>query len=327
VLHGRARHTPMSSVSPGRVPSSRQGVRIWHAVRRYIPGYAFMLPMFAFLLLYQVYPILNVLWLSFTNYRYLYPDNTAFVGLRNYIYTIQDPIFWQGIGQAAEFTAIFIPGGVLFPMVLALLLDRVQQKQISSLYRILLYIPALIPGPLVFILWSWIYQPSPPGLLNWILADGFHVVSYNHPPLWLGDNNWFIPCIAFMEWWWGIGYHTVFFMVGLAAIPAEMYEAARMDGAKEWQIALRISVPLLKPMLLVILILRLSTAMGVLVEYLILGEGRDQFHPWTVYMYNLAFSNAQPMGRAAAIGWVGAIIMLLVAAVLFLILRPDPESR
>ena len=147
-----------------------------------------------------------------------------------------------------------------------------QQKQMSSLYRVLLYIPALIPGPLVFILWSWIYQPIAPRPLE--LDPGRRlpsVVSCNHPPLWLGDNNWFIPCIAFMEWWWGIGYHTVFFMVGLSAISGEMYEAARIDGASEWQIALRISVPLLKPMLLVILILRLSTAMGVLVEYLILG--------------------------------------------------------
>jgi multiple sugar transport system permease protein len=315
----------MSSVSTARPLLGTRRLRFWRACKRFSIGYLFMLPMLAFLLLYQVYPILKVLWLSFTNYRYLYPDNTQFVGLTNFVDTIQVPIFWQGIGQAAEFTAIFIPGGVLFPMVLALLLDRVRQRQVSSLYRVLLYIPALIPGPLVFILWSWIYQPSPPGLLNWLLVDGFHVASYAHPPLWLADNNWFIPCVAFMEWWWGIGYHTVFFMVGLAVIPAEMYEAARIDGAKEWQIALRISVPLLKPMLLVILILRLSTAMGVLVEYLILGH--DAFHPWTVYMYNLAFQNAQPMGRAAAIGWVGAIIMMLVALGLYFVLRPERESH
>lgn len=294
------------------------------AVRRYYAGYLFILPLVAFLGLYQAYPILRVGWLSLTNYRYLYPDDTHFVGLTNFINVIQDATFWQGLAQAAEFTAIFIPGGVFFPVFLALLLDRVRHKTVSGIYRSLLYIPALIPGPLVFILWSWIYSPSQ-GLLNWLLIDVLHLASWAHPPLWLGSDAWFIPCVAFMEWWWGIGYHTVFFSVGLSAISGELYEAARIDGAKEWQIALRISLPLLKPMLLIMLVLRLSTAMGVLVEYLILGH--DSFHPWTVYMYNLAFLNAQPMGYAAAIGWVGAIIMLIVAFGMYYVLRPEREGR
>ncbi len=292
-------------------------------LRRSAPGYLFVLPLVAFLLLYQVYPILRVLWLSFTNFRYLYPDNTHFVGLNNFAEVMQDQVFWQGILQAAEFTVIFIPGGVLFPLFLALLVDRVQNPTLSGAYRSLLYIPALIPGPLVFILWSWMYGPSQ-GLINFFLIDVLHVFTWAHPPLWLGSDSWFIPCIAIMEWWWGIGYHTVFFMVGLSAISSELYQAARIDGAREWQIALRISLPLLKPMLLIMLVLRLSTAMGVLVEYLILGH--DTFHPWTVYMYNLAFLNAQPMGHAAAIGWVGALIMLVVAVCLYYVLRPDPEA-
>lgn len=291
---------------------------------RYAIGYAFVLPLLAFLLLYQVYPILRVLWLSFTNFRYLYPTDTQFVGFRNFDRVIHDQVFWQGIGQAAEFTAIFIPGGVLFPLFLAILMDRVRNGRVVSLYRTLLYIPALIPGPLVFILWNWMYGPSQ-GLINLVLISGLHLSSWSNPPLWLSNDAWFIPGVAVMEWWWGIGYHTVFFMVGLSAIPNELYEAARMDGASEWRIAWKISLPLLKPMLLIILVLRLSTAMGVLVEYLVMGH--DSFHPWTVYMYNLAFSNAQPMGYAAAVGWVGAAIMLVVAVGLYLLLRPDPEDR
>ena len=315
----------MKVALPARSQQIGLGKAVRRAFRRYSAGYLFILPLLAFLLLYQAYPILRVLWLSFTNYRYLYPDNTQWVGLRNFDRVIHDQVFWTGIGQAAEFTAIFIPGGVLFPLCLAVLLDRVRNRTVSSIYRILLYIPALIPGPLVFILWTWIYGPSQ-GLLNWFLIDGLHVASWSNPPLWLGSDTWSIPSIAFMEWWWGIGYHTVFFMVGLAAIPNELYEAARIDGAREWQIALRISLPLIKPMLLIILVLRLSTAMGVLVEYLIM-RNQDPIHPWTVYMYNLAFQNAQPMGYAAAVGWVGAIIMLVVAFGMFMLLRPDPEAH
>ncbi|HXT34580.1 MAG TPA: sugar ABC transporter permease [Chloroflexota bacterium] len=315
----------MSKISPTtRNQAIGRGLAVRRFVRRNTTGYLFILPLVAFLLLYQLYPILRVLWLSFTNFRNLYPDGTAFVGLRNYSRALQDPIFWQGIGQAAEFTAIFIPGGVLFPVLLAILLDRVRNPKVAGVYRTLLYIPALIPGPLVFILWNWIYGPTQ-GLLNLILIGGLHLGSWNNPPTWLGNDAWVIPCIAFMEWWWGLGYHTIFFMVGLSGISNDLYEAARIDGASERQIAWRISLPLLKPMLLIILILRLSTAMGVLVEYLIMGH--DPFHPWTVYMYNLAFQNAMPMGHAAAIGWLGAIIMLAFALVLYYFLRPDPETR
>ncbi|MGH2409711.1 MAG: carbohydrate ABC transporter permease [Chloroflexota bacterium] len=150
-------------------PTSRRKAKR-RTLGRYAIGYTFVLPLLAFLLLYQVYPILRVLWLSFTNFRYLYPDNTQFVGFRNFDRVIHDPVFWQGIGQAAEFTAIFIPGGVLFPLFLAILMDRVKNGQVVSLYRTLLYIPALIPGPLVFILWNWMYGPSQ-GLINLVLIS------------------------------------------------------------------------------------------------------------------------------------------------------------
>jgi multiple sugar transport system permease protein len=314
----------MSAELPIGLPPASRRKAVRRTLGRYSIGYLFILPLLTFLLLYQIYPILRVLYLSFTNFRYLYPTNTDFVGWRNFDRVLHDSVFWTGIGQAAEFTAIFIPGGVFFPLFLAILMDKVKNGRLVSIYRTLLYIPALIPGPLVFILWNWMYGPSQ-GLINWVLISVLHLSSWSNPPLWLANDSWFIPCVAVMEWWWGIGYHTVFFMVGLSTIPTELYEAARMDGASERQIAWRISLPLLKPMLLIILVLRLSTAMGVLVEYLLMGH--DSFHPWTVYMYNLAFSNAQPMGYAAAVGWVGAVLMIVVAVGLYFVLRPDPEDR
>src|SRR5579875_122409 len=103
----------MSSVSVGRSARVGLGAVVLRGVRRNLAGYLFLLPLLAFLLLYQAYPILRVLWLSFTDDRYLYPDATRFVGITNYINAVQDPILWQGLLQAAEFTVIFIPGGVL----------------------------------------------------------------------------------------------------------------------------------------------------------------------------------------------------------------------
>src|SRR5260370_36044648 len=116
----------MSTIPSAASQPIGPGFSLRRFLRRNTTGVLFILPLLAFLLLYQMYPILRVLWLSFTNYRNLYPDTTSFVGLRNYTQVLQDPVFWQGIGQAAEFTAIFIPGGVLFPVLLAILLDRVR---------------------------------------------------------------------------------------------------------------------------------------------------------------------------------------------------------
>src|SRR5579872_2786695 len=128
----------MKAAIPVGSPSIPRGKMMRRALQRYSIGYLFMLPLVAFLILYQAYPILRVLWLSFTNYRYLYPDNTQFVGLRNFDRVIHDPVFWEGMRQAAEFTIIFIPGGVLFPLFLALLMDRVVNRKVVGIYRTLL---------------------------------------------------------------------------------------------------------------------------------------------------------------------------------------------
>ena len=291
-------------------------------VRQNLTGYLFILPLLAFFIMYQAWPIIRVFIISFTDYEYLNPLKQDFVGLTNYINALQDADVWNGLRIALEFTLIFIPGGVLFPVVLALLLDRVRVKWLAGVYRTLLYIPALIPGPLVFILWNWMYNPTL-GVINWLIIDVGHIGTHANPPLWLGSDFWSVPSIAFMEWWWGLGYHTIFIMVGLSTISSELYEAARLDGASEPRIAWHISLPLLKPMLLIILVLRTGTAFGLLVEYLILKNGYAT-KSWTVYMYQLAFQNGQlPWGYAAAIGWIGAICMLVAVGVQYRLLRTD----
>ncbi len=300
---------------------ARRGPLAW--ARRNSTGYLFILPLLIFFVMYQAWPIIRVFIISFTNYSYLYPAQQGFVGLTNYINALQDPAVWNGLRIALEFTLVFIPGGVLFPVFLALLLDRVRVKWLAGVYRTLLYIPALIPGPLVFILWNWMYNPSL-GVINWLIIDVAHLSSHASPPLWLGSDFWAVPSIAFMEWWWGLGYHTVFMMVGLSTISNELYEAARLDGASEARIAWHISLPLLKPMLLIILVLRTGTAFGLLVEYLILGAHSYGTQSWTVYMYDLAFQNGKlPWGFAASIGWIGAICMLLAVGVQYRLMRTD----
>jgi multiple sugar transport system permease protein len=310
----------IAKTSSSATPVRPRGGPIAWAKRNYT-GVLFILPLLAFLFVYQAYPIVKVFQLSFTDYQYI-TDTGGWVGLTNYANALQDSDVWHGFRIALEFTLIFLPGAFIIPLGIALLLNKVRNQWVAGLYRVLLYVPALIPGPMIFIMWNWIYNPTL-GLANYVAIDVLHVASRTNPPLWLGSDTWYVPCLAFMEWWWGIGYHTIFIMIGLAGISKEVYEAARLDGCSELSIAWRICVPLLKPMLLILLVLRTGSAFGLMVEYLVLKPGTDAGNSWTVLMYNNAFQGSWSWGYAAAIGWIGTVFMLLAVAVQYRVLRSD----
>lgn len=286
-------------------------------------NWLYLIPALLFFLGYQLYPILNVLYISFTDYRYLSPDPANFVGLKNFADAIADPVFLQGLWRALIFTAIFLPGVIFIPLFVAILVDRVQTPWLATLYRVILLIPAVIPGPMIFVLWRWLYDFEV-GPINVILINYLHLFDFRNAPQWVGDSPLSLPAIAFMEWWWGLGYHTMFFLAGLAAIPKELFEAARVDGTNEWQMFWHVTLPRLRPVFLILVVLRFGSAMAVIDEYLIMG-GLNRAMPtytWTVYMWHLAFQLGDwPQGYAAAIGWIGAAAMLVVVAGLFYVFR------
>jgi ABC-type sugar transport system permease subunit len=143
-------------------------------------------------------------------------------------------------------------------------------------------------------------------------------------PQWLGGTALTLPAIAVMEVWWGLGYHTIFFLAGLAAIPKDLPEAARIDGANEWQMFWHVTFPRLMPIMMILVVLRFGSAMAVIDEYLIFGGfNRDSpTYTWTVFMYDQAFKlGLWRQGFAAAIGMIGAVAMMIVMIILLRIFR------
>ena len=288
------------------------------ALSRGTTSWVFLIPTLVFFVGWQLYPILRVLWMSFTDYHFLRNQPAAWVGINNYVNAFTDPVVWTGLLRAAIFTALFLPGMIFVPMLLAILVDRVSHQGLATTYRLILLIPAVIPGPLIFVLWKWLYNFNI-GPIDYLLVQaGF--VKAQTAPQWLGDPVLTLPAIAIMEVWWGLGYHTMFYLAGLAAIPKELFEAARVDGANEWNLFRHVTLPRLRPILLVLVVLRFGTAMAVIDEYLILG-GFNRALPtytWTVYMWDTAFQIGDWFqGYAAAVGWIGAMAMLVVVAGLF----------
>lgn len=297
--------------------------RFWHGLTHGI-NWLYMLPALFFFLAYMLYPLLQVVYISFTDYYYLRVGApVSFVGLKNFAEALADPVVHTGLLRAAIFTAIFLPGVIFIPLFVAILVDRVQNPRLATLYRLILLIPAVIPGPMIFVLWRWMYDFEI-GPINTTLVDVLGLFTRRTAPQWIGDTPLALPGIAFMEWWWGLGYHTMFFLAGLAAIPKELFEAARVDGANEWQMFWKVTLPRLRPIFLILVVLRFGSSMAVIDEFLIMG-GFNRGLPtytWTVYMWHLGFNLGDwRQSYAAAIGWIGAVAMLIVVAGLFYVFR------
>jgi multiple sugar transport system permease protein len=312
------------TIASERVRLDSQGRLSWFSVvRQGLSPWWFLLPAIAFFIGYQVYPIFRVLWISFTNYEFLSNKPAEWVGFANYGEALRDPLMWTSLWRAALFTMMFLPGTIILPLLLAILVDRVTSPRLATFYRIGLLIPAVIPSTLVFVLWKWMYNYQA-GPINHFLIDTLGLFTIQNAPQWLGGTALTLPSIAIMEVWWGLGYHTIFFLAGLAAIPRELPEAARIDGANEWQIFWYVTRPRLAPIMMILVVLRFGTAMAVIDEYLIFGGfNRDSpTYTWTMFMYDQAFHlGLWRQGFGAAIGMIGAVAMMFVMIILIRIFR------
>jgi multiple sugar transport system permease protein len=303
----------------GRTPFLSQRLFGWFPV-----SWLFLLPTAVFFIGWQLYPIIEVARISLTDYQFLRLNQPVnFVGLDNFRRALEDPLVRQGLVRAAIFTLLFVPGMIFIPMFVAVLVDRVVNQKLATFYRIVLLIPAMIPGPLVFVLWKWMYDLYI-GPINWFLVDVLGWFTIYNQPQWIGDTRLVFPSLAVMEWWWGLGYHTMFFLAGLAVISKDLPDAARVDGANEWRMFWDVTFPRLLPIVLVLVVLRFGTAMAIIDEYLIMGafDRNRPTYTWTVYMYETAFiTGDHNQSYAAAIGWIGAFAMLIVVAGMFYVFR------
>ena len=292
--------------------------------RENLNPWLFLVPTLIFFVGYQVYPIFRVLWISFTDFQYLSDEPANWVWFDNYVAAFNDPLMWKSLWRAAYFTLMFLPGTIILPLLLAILVDRVASPRLATFYRVILLIPAVIPSTLIFVLWKWMYNYQV-GPINHLLVNVLGLFTLYDAPQWLGGTPLTLPAVAIMEVWWGLGYHTIFFLAGLAAIPKDLPEAARIDGANEWQVFWHVTRPRLAPIMMILVVLRFGTSMAVIDEYLIFGgfNRNSPTYTWTIFMYDQAFKlGLWRQGFAAAIGMIGAISMMFVMIFLLRIFRP-----
>jgi multiple sugar transport system permease protein len=266
-------------------------------------GYLMVLPYLLHVAVFLGYPLAFAFVLIFHRWNIYTP--MKWVGLGNIKLLLTDPLIWRALVNTLYFLLIHIPLQLVLALGLAQLLN--QKVRGRAFFRASYFMPVVVSGVVVTILWQQMYATET-GLINLLLQ------SLWLPKIgWLTDRRYAMPAIAIMATWKNVGLYVVLFLVGLQAIPAELYEAAELDGANAWQKFRRITVPMLNPTIMLVLLLSTIGGFSLFIEpYVMTGGGpANSTLSGILYLYKQAFFFSK-MGYATTIGFFWAMIIFAV---------------
>lgn len=271
-----------------------------------------LLPTLAVVAFVALYPLLQTIWLSFTNARLASGRPTEFVGFNNYVRLLtNDPQFWGSIVVTIQFTILTLIFEFLLGMIIALVINSNFKGR--GLMRAAMLVPWAIPTVISAQMWKWMFQDNF-GVINDFLRDKLHLINSNIA--WLSQSNTSIPSIAAIDIWKTTPFVALLLLAGLQVIPTDVYEAATVDGANPIQQFFRITLPLLRPAIVVTLIFRTLDALRVFdVFYVAFGARPDT---QTMAIYNqqtlVAFSR---LGYGSTIS-MGIFIVIAIFVVAYM---------
>jgi multiple sugar transport system permease protein len=286
--------------------------RASEAAREGVAAYVFLIPWMLGLLGLTLGPMIASLALSFTSYDLL--SDPRWVGLRNYQLLLSDDRYLHSVTVTLTYVLAEVPLKLAFALVLAMLLNR--GLALIGVYRALFYVPSLLGTSVgVAILWRQIFSYD--GTLNVLLQT----LGWHNPPAWLGDPSYALSTLILLGIW-QFGAPMVIFLAGLRQIPRELYEAARVDGARALPQFMRITLPLLTPLILFNLVLQMIGAFQTFTASFIVTAGGpiDSTLFYTLYLYQQAFANLH-MGYGSAMAWILLVVVAAVTGVIFLTAR------
>ncbi len=267
----------------------------WILNQRRLTPYLFLLPALLLLSLTVFWPALQAFYLSFTDYASL-QQSPRWIGLTNFRRLWADPIFWQTLRNTLLYLAVVVPILVAAPLGLAILAN--QKLRGMRWFRAAYYTPVIISMVVAGIAWRWLYAEN--GLLNQLLKY-LRLAPEGIP--WLTSPHWAIFSVMAVTVWKGLGYYMVIYLAGLQSIPAELYEAAALDGSDGLRQHWDITVPLMRPYLILVAIISAIAATKVFEEVYIMTQGGPRNSSKTVvyYLYEQAFQNLE-ISYACTIG-------------------------
>lgn len=290
--------------------------KTWDRIKQKLTPYFFLIPALFLLSLTVFVPALQAFYLSFTTYQDI-GESPKFIGIDNFVKLWHDPIFWLTLVNTIVYLVGVVPILVVLPLILAILVN--QKLRGMSWFRTAYYTPVVISMVVAGIAWKWLYAEN--GFLNQLLS----VISF--PPIpWLTSPNVALFSVMAVTIWKGLGYYMVIYLAGLQGIPLELYEAASIDGSDGFKKHWDITLPLMKPYMVLVGVISAISSTKVFEEVYIMTQGGPRNSSKTIvyYLYERAFQELD-LGYACTIGLI-LFLMVLGLSILRLMIERFSEN-
>ena len=276
-----------------------------------LTAWALILPALIGFALFYAWPTLRAIQISFTDWNLLRAPR--FVGLANYAHMLEDGKFWQGMKLSAYYVALNIPLQTVLGLFLAVAMDRLSR---SLFVKSVVLLPYLLSNVLVAMMWLWMLDPVL-GWANSVIA----AIGFERQPFFGGADEALLT-VAAVNIWRHMGLVAMLFLAGLQNIPRHLYEAASLEGASEWQMFRRITLPLLRPVMVFVLVTSVTGSFQIFDTIAVTTNGGplDSTRVIVHYIVQNAFSFYK-MGYASAMSMALCLVMLAYTVVQMRILR------
>jgi multiple sugar transport system permease protein len=287
-----------------------------------LPAIIFLLPGLALFLLFFFGPMVYSLRISFFDWKIVHPDRSVFIGLENYHKAISDPIFQRAVLNTSAYTIVTVSVKLVLGLVVALLLNQAIPGR--TIFRVAYYLPVITSWVIVSLLFEYMFNGQA-GLVNHLLKNILHLIPKNI--LWLADPILTLVPIVLLDIWKGVGWTAIIFLAGLQTIPAELHEAARVDGANLLTQLRYITLPLLRPTTVFLVVVLVIGGLNAYIPFQLMTNGGDPLdltHSVLTLMYEATFSRLD-FGYGAAISYLLTIFVFIISLIELRLLRRRSE--
>jgi ABC-type sugar transport system permease subunit len=278
-------------------------------------GYALTTPAMLVFLVFYYFPAIFLAYIAFFNWN-IFGGPNKFVGFQNFVNVFNQPLFWQSLVLTGYYVGVMVPALTLLSIGLALLLRVGWESGRGGWMRAMVFLPHVTPIVGTALIWLWVFNPQF-GIAN-VILKWFHLPALD----WLLSTTWALPSVMIYTFWHDVGLYTVLFLAGLAVVPQQLIEAAKMDGARTWRVFRRIILPLISPTTFFVVVLATINSLQNFSQIYTLtggqfnGGGGPAFSTTTasVLNYTLAFVN-QNYSQGSAMSLILFVILMLITLV------------
>ena len=295
----------------------RRKVPLGRRLRRHGTGYLFMLGAVVCFALFSWYPMIREVIMSFQ--RTNFAGDTSWVGFQNYRHIFADPGFWAAWRTSGLFTLFALVFGFVVPFLVAVVLN--EMRHAKAYFRLLVYIPVMMPTVAAALVWRWFYSADDTGMFNQILT-ALHLPNVQ----WLQSSPMVaVLCLVLFSTWINMGGAVLIYLAALQGVPGDLYEAAELDGAGALKRIWHVTVPQVKLILSLMLMLQIISTMQVFLEPYVITRGSNNTISvvYQIYQYAFSFNN---YGNASALGIILLLVLMVFSAFYLKLARSVEED-